>query len=180
MKKKYFILIGIFLMLLIMGISVIILKKKKSIDEKSYTYEEKIKEMEQEKEELIRLCEENQEELKAMSKEYLVLMEELGKSKEELTYEDLKDMNKQVKSKEWERMDELLKLYAYIPDYAVDCEGIVYYDYWNNWGRELDLIYIDADGDKVIEYMEMYGGFMGEIIKVNEHLYVHFRTFPWV
>ena len=42
-------------------------------------------------EKLFRLCEEKQEELEAMSKEYLALMEELGKSKE-LTYEDLKEV----------------------------------------------------------------------------------------
>ena len=173
MKKKHFILIGIFLLLLVISISVIIVKKNKT--EKNRTeINEKI---ERKKEELVCLCEENQEELEAMSKEYLVLMEELGKSKEELTYEDFKDMDKQVKNTKGEDSSDLLKLDIYIPDYAVDNEDVVCYRYWCKWGYELDLVYIGKDVERVLEYVESFDGYWGEIVKVNEYLYVYLRTF---
>ena len=102
MKKKYFALIGSIFLLMILSICVIIVKKNKTdkekarLDETLYITEEQEKEIEQEKEKLVRLCEENQEKLEAMSKEYLALMKELGKSAKDLTYEEFIDVEKQM------------------------------------------------------------------------------------
>lgn len=185
MKKKYFALIGSIFLLMILSICVIIVKKNKTdkekagLDETLYITEEQEKEIEQEKEKLVRLCEENQEELEAMSKEYLALMKELGKTTKDLTYEEFidveKQMEKQMKYTEWKVLSDMLNLDRYISDYAGDFEGNVYYRCWNKWGYELDLIYIDVDAEKVLEYMVSFVGCKGEIIKVNEHLYVYLR-----
>lgn len=186
MRKKYFVPIGILLLILVISILIIVEKKNKTEkdeavpDESVYITEEQMKEIERKKEELACLCEENKEELEAMSKEYLVLMEELGKSKEELTYEDFEDMDKQVKNTKGEDLADLVKLDIYIPDYAVDNEDVVCYRYWCKWGYELDLVYIDKDAEKVLEYVESFDGYWGEIVKVNEYLYVYLRTFMGV
>ncbi|MBQ4522500.1 MAG: hypothetical protein IJA10_06045 [Lachnospiraceae bacterium] len=183
MRKKYFLPIGILILTLVISVLVIIENKvekdKNVLDETLYITEEQEKEIEQEKEKLVRLCEENQEELEAMSKEYLALMKELGKSTKDLTYEEFidveKQMEKQMKYTEWEVLSDILNLDSYISDYAGDFEGNVYYRCWNKWGYELDLIYIDVDAEKVLEYMVSFVGCTGEIIKVNEHLYVYLR-----
>ena len=70
MRKKYFVPIGILILTLVIIVLVIIENKvekdKNILDETLYITEEQEKEIEQEKEKLVHLYEENQEELETM------------------------------------------------------------------------------------------------------------------
>lgn len=66
----------------------------------------------------------------------------------------------------------------YYPVYEWGFEGVIYYRNWYKSPFILDLVYIDADAEKVLEYVTPKigdDGFYGEIIKIDEHLYVYFR-----
>lgn len=124
------------------------------------------------------MCEENREVLESVSKEYLVLIEESGKTIEELTNEEFAEMTRQIKYTNWGNLYDSLNLNMCIPTYAWDFEGIIYYRYWCKGQYILDLVYIDNNAEKVLEggypRVEDDGSFC-EIIKVNEHLYVYLR-----
>ncbi|MBQ3513187.1 MAG: hypothetical protein IJA32_05225 [Lachnospiraceae bacterium] len=105
MKKKYFAIMEIIPLLLAIIIIVSLMKQNKSempeIEESVYVTEEQEKEMEQKKEKLIRLCEENKEEIGEISKEFLDMMKEPGKSLQDLSGDDFAEMNAKIEHPKW-------------------------------------------------------------------------------
>ena len=179
MKKKYFVIVGISLLLLSIIIIVSVMKQNKSekpeIEESVCVSEEQIKEMERKKEELIRLCEENKEEIGEISKEFLEMMKEPGKSLQDL-YGDFVEMNAKIEHPKWQILNQSIRMYY--PVYEWGFDGVIYYRVWYKSPFILDLVYIDTDSEKILEYViPRIGddGFNGEIIEINEQLYVYLR-----
>lgn len=188
MRKKYAILILILVLLTILIIVSLIVNKyrirnqeEKQIQvemEKDNKQKSREEELEEKKQELIKLCEENQEEFEVISEEMLEMLEVDGKMKDDITWRVVDSIGNQVKNPEWERLSEFL-----IPYYPLDesePEGKIYYQYWSRSPYALKILYINVDEQEALEYLSVRFDSDKYFIRINEHLYVCIENEPGV